>query len=108
MVMRKITEPESLEIIHVALSPIIDFPEASDHPNFPGQPIEWKEILEKTPVTKKAIRRNVRNAAAALKPGHYKGSFDQIEFNAHIDGNDSDTVGNFSSFLVGNMAIEES
>ncbi len=105
--MRNITEAESLNIIHIALSGPISFPGAADDPNFPGQPLPWKDLMDKTKVTKEDLYKSVMTATKALKPGHYEGFLAQIDFNSHIDENDSDTVSNFSDFLKANLAIEE-
>lgn len=105
--MRAITKAESLEIIFIALSAPINFPVSADDPQFPGQPLPWKDMLENTAVTKEDLYKSAMTATKALNPGHYTGFLDQIDFNSHIDGNDSDTVSNFSNFLEGNLAIEE-
>ena len=105
--MRSITEAESLEIIHRALSGPINFPVPADDPEFPGQPLPWKDMLDETSVTKDGVYKSVMTATQSLKPGHYTGFLAQIDFNSHIDGNNSDTVSNFSGFLEGNLAIEE-
>ncbi len=106
--MREITEAESLEIIHRAMSGPIRFPVPADDPLFPGQPLPWKDLLENTPVTEHEIYNNVVTATASLNPGHYEAALAESDLNEHIDANDSDTVSNFSTFLKANMAIKES
>ena len=105
--MRAITEAESFEIIDTALSGPMDIPRRHNDPLFPGQPIPWKEILDKTPVTKKDLYKSVMLATKALNPGHYTGFLAKKDFYSHINENDSDTVSKFSGFLQDNMAIEE-
>ena len=66
--MRPITEAESLEIIHRALSGPIYFPVAADDPNFRAQPLPWEDIFNNTTVTKADLYISVMTATESLKP----------------------------------------
>ena len=94
MALRAVTEAESREIVHIALSAIVNFPVASDHEDFPSQPIVWSDVF--TNVTAgRSIASNIQEAKLS-----------ESRLNNHIDQNDSETAGDFSSFLKRNMSLK--
>lgn len=106
MALRAVTEAESREIVHIALSAIVNFPVASDHEDFPSQPIVWSDVFTNTATVKGDIHKSVVTAGRSIASNIQEAKLSESRLNNHIDQNDSETAGDFSSFLKRNMSLK--